>query len=221
MSVKYEIHHIANASGTGGARAYAHLFESEPMTAAEQAGRIQQSCTLTEGDVAVVLSALRELVVRDLSQGRRFHVPGIGYLSLSVRLSLPDGKEESKVRAGDLRVRGLNFRPDAALLAEVRRRVCFEKSDRSALSAPVTEDGLRQGLSAYLSGHRYVSRRIVERMFSLRPSAARRWLALLVSAGFLVRGGAHNSPVYFLGETAGAASAVSRSSGSSISPTST
>ena len=66
------------------------------MSASQLENSIESSCSLTKGDVEAALSALREQMLSELSQGNRFYIPNIGYFSLSVDLDMPDGKSLTK-----------------------------------------------------------------------------------------------------------------------------
>ena len=84
MNIKYEIHSIKNSNGKGEERHYAHLHEGTAMNADQLESHIEESCSLTKSDMEATLSALRAAMIRELSQGKRFHLPSIGSFSLSV-----------------------------------------------------------------------------------------------------------------------------------------
>lgn len=88
MQLKYDLYTINNAMGSGKSRQYVRLILREPLTARELETAIEKRCSLTKGDVAAVLTELRDLCVQAFIEGRRFYIPEIGYLSLSAVLSL-------------------------------------------------------------------------------------------------------------------------------------
>ena len=198
MSIKYEIHTISNSQGTGEERHYAHIFENPHMSAKELESQIQDSSTLTKGDVEAALSALHEHMTRELSRGNRFHIPGIGYFSLSVDLDMPEGKTIDKARADYISVRNINFRPEASVLQEVRSQARFERATFSTKSRQHTEESLLAGIKAYLATAPCLNRRDMERLFGLRQNTALKWLRHFTETGVLKKDGARNSPVYFL-----------------------
>lgn len=200
MSIKYEIHTINNSQGTGENRHYAHIFENQPMSVKELETHIQDSCSLTKGDVEAAMSALRENMVRELSSGSRFYIPGIGYFSLSVDLDMPEGKPIEKVRADYISVRNIKFRPEASVLQDVRRNVRFEHATFTTKSRQHTEETLLAGIKEFLATHRCINRRDMELQFGLRQSAALKWLKHFTEKGILQKEGARNSPVYYLRE---------------------
>ena len=201
MSIKYEIQSIKNSQGSGEERHFARIFEQAPMTAQQLAAHIQNSCTLTKADVEATLSALRDYMLHELSQGHRFYIPSIGYFSLSVDLDMPADKPIDKARADYLSVRNIKFRPDAALLKEVKSNVRFERADYSSQSADLTEASLLEMLKQYLAENPCITRRDMQDQFGLRQSAALKWLKHFTEAGVLRKEGAKNSPVYLLNST--------------------
>ncbi len=197
MNIKYEIHAIKNAAGEGKEHPYVRLLEQEPMRDNALERSIQNDSSLTAADVRAALMTIREYMISELSQGSRFHIPEIGYFSLSVALDIPEGKPVEKVRSDYLSVRGINFRPDVSLLAEVKRNARFEKATASVKSAVYTEDELEEKVRAYVAEHKYITRHVMEHTFHLRTSAARKWLALFVEKGLLRKEGPRTSPLYF------------------------
>ena len=198
MSIKYEIHSIKNSQGTGEDRHFAQIFDQPAMTAEQLKSHIQASCSLTKGDVEATLSALREHMTRELIEGHRFYIPSIGYFSLAVDMDMPEGKPIDKVRADYLSVRNIRFRPDAALLKEVRKGVRFERATFTTKSANLTEDELKEKITLYFATNNCLTRRAMEQEFGLRRNAALKWLRHFTETGLLKKEGARNSPVYFL-----------------------
>lgn len=200
MAIKYEIQTIKNVQNTGRERRFAHIFEQEPMTTAELEAHIQNNCTLTRGDIAAVLKALRDCIQHDLMHGRRFCMPEIGSFSLSVDLDMPDDMPDDKARADYISVRGIRFRPDASLLGEVQRGASFERARFSSKSRQYTEEELVDKIRQFLALHKCIMRRDLEREFGIRQTAALKWLRKLTASGVLRKEGARTAPVYFLNE---------------------
>lgn len=192
MSIKYEIHGIKNAKGEGKEQKYVHLFAHEPQSDHALEEDIQASCSLTKADVRAAFSALRDHMARALASGSRFHLPGVGYFSLSVGLDAPD----DKMRADYIRLRNISFRPERSLLSEVGSGVSFERAAFSSRSRQYTEEQLLSLLRHYFATHTCLTRRILQRMAGLRDSAAKKWLQHLTATGVLQKDGASNAPVF-------------------------
>lgn len=197
MAIRYEIHNIENSEGTGKERQYVQIMKTRGLTPRRLAEAIQNMSSATEGDVQSVLSALTYFARRELAQGGRFHLPGIGYLSLSVGFKEPPEKMDKKLTARQLRVRGINFRPEKRLLEGVREDTAFEKSERSTLSAQYAADELWQRVESYLSENLYLTRRQMMIQFGLSLYKAKQWLALFVEQGKLTKQGSRAQVLYF------------------------
>lgn len=197
MPIRYEIHTIENVQGTGKERPFVCLTQQQSLTPSRLEAAIQEMSSATIGDVKAVLSALRYFAARELAQGRRFHVPGLGYLSLSVGLRKDTEKPVEKLSARDLRVRGLNFRPERALIGRIKADAAFEKAERSTLSTTYEADALWQEVEAYLTQHHYLTQRTMRTVFGLTEYKAAQWLKRFVDEGKLTKEGSRSRWLYF------------------------
>ena len=68
MAIKIDIHSIANANGTGTPQPFVKMIPEPARTAEELEEEIQRNCTLTRSDVRAVLTALHDIVGRDLAE---------------------------------------------------------------------------------------------------------------------------------------------------------
>lgn len=200
MAIKYDIHSIHNVLGTGTERQFVHIFEADALTENQLCDRISERCTFNPADVKGVLRALRDVISEELTEGRRFALPDIGYLSLQVGVDLPEGKPMEEVRGNHISVRSVKFRPASKLLREVQRGCHFERSDGTSCSTRYTEAELEAKIRAYLADNDCITSRTLDKEFHIRRSAALKWLARFVETGLLRKAGALNSPVYFLAE---------------------
>ena len=198
MSIKYEIHSICNAEGKGISRDYVRIFDHKAMSDRELAEKIQSSCSLTVGDVRAAMSTIRRYLEEELPRGNRFHIPDVGYFSLAVRANHKREDDDAKVRGSDIAVKTIRFKPDASLLTAVKRGAKFEKATFTSKSATYSEAELERLVRAFLADNPCITRRDMEVEYKLRGAAARKWLALFTERGWLKKGGAGNSPVYFL-----------------------
>lgn len=196
MNIKYEIHSIKNSNGKGEERHYAHLHEGTAMNADQLESHIEESCSLTKSDMEATLSALRAAMIRELSQGKRFHLPSIGSFSLSVDLNLPEGKPIEKMRGDYISVRNLNFRPDTSMLREIKNNARFERADVSTKSNHYTEEYILKRMKEFFTTHAYITRRDIESLFGFRRSYATKWLKHFRECGVLKQSGPVNSAVY-------------------------
>ena len=196
MSIKYEIHGIKNAKGEGKEQKYVHLFVQAPQSDKALEEDIQASCSLTKGDVRAAFSALRDQMVRALANGSRFRIPDVGSFSLSVGLDVPNDMPSDKMRADNIRLRNIRFRPERALLKEVGKGVRFMRSNFSTRSRQNTEEQLLALLRHHFSNAPFLIRRELQCEAGLSESTAKRWLNHFTARGVLKRDGSRNAPVY-------------------------
>lgn len=197
MEIKYEIHTISNSQGTGKERVYIQLQTGAPLSARVLERLIEEASSATSGDVKSVMSALCSLAKHELSAGKRFYLPEIGYLSLAVGNVPPEQKRGGRITGKDIYVRGVNFRPEARFLKDIKAAAHFVKSDQSTRSARYEEAELWAKVQEYLSRERYLTRTDLVQQFGLSQYMAGRWLARFVADGRLVKDGTAHYPLYF------------------------
>lgn len=200
MDLKYDVYTITNAEGSGEERKYVRLKQHEAMTAHELEATIQQRCTLTKGDVAAVFSELHDIVVSEFSMGRRVYVPQLGYFSLAVNLEMPEDNPDKKITGKELRLRGINFRPEAGLLQEIERNIHFVRSEYSSRSNFFTEEKLWARLQEFFKENRYLTVSLMRMKFGLTRHMAQKWIDHFIAKGLLVKDGTPRSPIYFLND---------------------
>lgn len=198
MAIRYEVHDIKNASGSGKNRNFIQLREEPPMTSRQLEEQIEETCTVNAADVRAVLAQLRYFIGRELSAGRKFHLPEIGYLSLAVGNTPPSEKPDGKITAKDIFVRGINFRPEKQLLDEIKQNVRFKKDDGTTISKRYTDEELWTKVKNYISENGYITCRIMSLEFGLSGYMTRKWLTKFTADGQLVKRGSRRQPLYFL-----------------------
>lgn len=196
-TIKYEVHNIHNAVGTGKDRPYIQLRFGKALSEEELTDRIEKSCSATKSDVMAVMSELRHVIIEELSYGNRVYLPEIGYLELSVSNIPPSKKVDDKITGKDIFLKGLNFEPEKSIIKELAKKVCFEKSDYTTLSANYTEKELWSKIELYLSENRYITCNRMVSEFGLSKYIARKWLAKFVTDGKLIKEGTQHQPIYF------------------------
>ena len=198
MELKYDIYTLRNARGEGKDCKYVRLKQTPPMKESQLLDYVQQRCSLTRGDMAAVLAELHDIFVHEFSQGHRVYIPGIGYFSMSVGLEMPEDLPNKKITAREVKLTGINFKPEASLLQDVRQEVDFVRSRYSNQSTSYTEEQLYGRVSEYLRENRYITCRMMRLQFGLTQYMAQKWLQRFCEEGFLVKDGTKHSPIYFL-----------------------
>lgn len=200
MDLKYDVYTITNAEGSGEERKYVRLKQHEAMTASELEATIQQRCTLTKGDVAAVFTELHDIVVTEFSMGRRVYVPQLGYFSLAVNLEMPEDNPDKKITGKEVRLRGINFRPEVGLLQEIERNIHFVRSEYSSRSNFFTEEKLWARLQEFFKENRYLTVSLMRMKFGLTRHMAQKWIDYFIAKGLLIKDGTPRSPIYFLND---------------------
>jgi len=168
------------------------------MTEKQLQEKIQNRCSLTKGDVAAVLAELHDLLVEEFSMGHRFYIPEIGYFSMSASLEMPEENPDKKITGKEVRITGINFRPEEKLMKEVQRNVHFVRSLYSNQSTKYSEEKMLEKIKEYLQENRYITTRIMRIHFGLTPYMAQKWLTYFCEKDIMVKEGTQHAPIYFL-----------------------
>lgn len=194
--MKYEIHTIRNAKGEGSSQRFVVLRRGKPLSMNEMASRIEENCTLTKADVVGVLSALREMAAEELREKGRFHLPGMGWLSLTARLQENTKKPGHKVTGNDIMARGIHFQTERDFFDKVRKGIGFVKSKYSSESMAYEKDDLWKKVAAYAKIHGFIDSTAMQKEFALSKYAAYKWLAVFTNEGKLRKSGTNHNFIY-------------------------
>lgn len=187
MEIQFEEHEIENVVGTGKSRKFVQLKTMKPKTVDELAAVIAHNCSVTKSDVLAVMLELRHVAVDELSEGSRFYLSELGYLSLKVGNTPTDKLKDGQITGKDVYLRNVNFQPVSSFIKELQKKVRFSKSKYSSLSTRFTEDFLWEKVEAYLSEHQHITRREMCVRFGLSYHFATQWLDRFVEEGRLVK----------------------------------
>lgn len=185
MRINYEIQSIKNSKGEDKEQKYVVLRSSNPLTDEEMEERIEASCTLTKADIRGVLTALRELAADQLSQGNRFHMPGIGWLSVSAGVKRDALEPGQKITGKDIFLSRIRFRPEAKFFNEVSRDVKFKREKDSSKPKEYDEEGLKRLLTDYFTRNEFLTSSVMQHDLGLSRYTTDKWLGKLVADDFL------------------------------------
>lgn len=194
MSVKYEFYPNPAAEGNPGEpRYHVRTVTEGTVDTPWLARKIQSRCTASSADVKAVLEALQEVVVEELTEGRRVHIDGLGYLSMT--LACPSVEPGRAIRAESIRFKSVSFRAEAGLkekLAAAR----FERADRKHHSTSFTPAETDDLLAGYFATHPTLSRQNFQHLCGCLKTTANRRLKTLVKEGKLRNIGLRQFPLY-------------------------
>lgn len=174
-------------------RLHARVVTNGTTTTEELARAIQDRSSLTTGDVKGVLDLLSNLLIHELSYGRRVHIEGLGYFQLT--LECPPVKTEKDIRAESIKVRSVVFRAEEALKDRARgisvKRV--RRKHKSKKYSDIEVDGL---LTSHFMDNDFVTAYDFRRICGFTPATAGRRLRKLVEDQKLSRLGHRRSSIY-------------------------
>lgn len=133
MSLKYRIAKSKNPSKNAveGTQYYANkAVKTDDYTFDELAQDINDSTTITEADAYAVLKSMKKYIRKALLAGRRVVLTDLGSMKLSLRSRC---FSQDTMAASDFEpstmIRGIavNFRPNAALISDLRTNVQYER----------------------------------------------------------------------------------------------
>ncbi len=200
MKIDYTIQEITNSQGSGKGRPHVRIVNNGIMSSKELKQHIQETTTLTDGDVEATLLSIRSLMIQELSMGNRFYIPQIGYFTLSAGTDLPEGTPIDKVKGHHIHVRNIKFKPEASLLEKIQKRVTFSRSQHAHRSKVYTEEEMEEKVREYMLQNPDINRATMEIHFGLTQTTARKWLNTLTEKGVLRKMGNYNSPYYVLAQ---------------------
>lgn len=198
MTIKFDLHAIGNAKGEGKEQKFVKPIMQDAMSLQEITDYVSHTCSLTPGDLAAAFAAISHLMGQELANGRRFHLPGLGYFSLRVKVGHHQNFE--KLKGHYIFVSGMRFKPEASLLHKIQSQTSFERLEGTTRSQHYTVEELIDRVRTYLTRHPFITRKIMEEELHMRSTMARQWLKRLVDMGVIERMGTRNSPVYLLKE---------------------
>ena len=180
---------LENMSETTDLESLRVLLESPQTTDAiefqSSSGRLPS--VLPKAELMAALSTLQRVMVHELEKGNAVMLPGIGTFRLSLKgsIEVKDGNYHGK----DVRVEGLQFRPDSELLAEVRAFEVDQVPYGWKFNAEESEVETR--LAELFASKTYITHKDVSVAFeqTLTRNRVTKLLGRLVKAGRLVRDG--------------------------------
>jgi predicted histone-like DNA-binding protein len=81
----------------------------------------------SEGTMRAVIDALVETMKSWMPMGHSMKIDGLGTFSLSLGFKDQEADDEPKTKYRHICIKGINFKPDAELLADMNRETTFDK----------------------------------------------------------------------------------------------
>lgn len=135
------------------------------------------------------LSVLKDEIIEQLRENKRFRIDGVGTFQMKVGLKKqydeegnpikPHYTDPNKITANDVEVQGVSFTPDPSFVKALKDRISTtNKYGRGAAgkNKPYTREEIINFLDSYLKEHHSMTRRQMERALNITPYRAEKWL---------------------------------------------
>ena len=87
----------------------------------------------SEGTMRAVIDALVETMKSWMPMGHSLKIDGLGTFSLSLGFKDKDTDEEPKTKYRHICIKGINFKPDAKLIAALNKQADFERAEKDVV----------------------------------------------------------------------------------------
>lgn len=196
MAIAYDLYTIPDPQNDDNKLYHVRVVPDAPITPKKMEEKIQERCTLTTTNVKAALSALSNIMQEELLQGRRVHLPGIGYFYLTLKATPTDENNMQKVRAPQLEVKSISFRPEKELIKDLSTQAEFCTPKHKHHSRKQTDISILGILTAYFKDHTELDRARFQSLCGLTRNTALRRLKQLVEEGKLEDIGNRHAPRY-------------------------
>lgn len=135
------------------------------------------------------LSVLKDEIIEQLRENKRFRIDGVGTFQMKVGLKIqydeegnpikPHYTDPNKITANDVEVQGVSFTPDPSFVKALKDRISTtNKYGRGAAgkNKPYTREEIINFLDSYLKEHHSMTRQQMERALNITPYRAEKWL---------------------------------------------
>ncbi len=160
--------------------------------------QIQHYCTVSETDVSAVLDALSHCMGKELAEGRKVHLKGIGYFSPTLTCT-ERVISSTKHKTSKVKLKRITFRSDNELKKHIGH-IKVKCLKQRGPTVPITEENIIGKLTEYFHTNLVLRRKDLEFLCGLTTITARRRIAELTKKGILKNIGPTQQPIYVPGE---------------------
>lgn len=158
---------------------------------------IQEACSLTDTDVVAVLDALSHYLGRELSEGRRVHLDGIGYFYPTLTCT-DKVTADTKRKSTYVELKDVNFRMDKDLRSEIGVIRVKPLKQRDLSRRKLTAEEIDKRVVKFLETHDFITRSDLQSLCGMTRTTASRHILRLCNEGKLENKGLQRQPVYVL-----------------------
>ena len=152
--------------------------------------------SVSRSDWAAVVEGLIDILSEKLGDGKRIHINGLGYFSVSIGST--ESENPKKMTRGTVQITGINFQPEKSFKKSIISRAHFVRERYKVHTvdlSPIEVDGL---LSEYFKDHRSITCARMQQVCGMTRSTAYRRLQTLTQGEHpsLQREGYKNATAY-------------------------
>lgn len=197
MAISYDIYTIPDPQDADKQLSHVRMVSNGFTEAKDLEKLICKRCTVTSTDIVAVLDALSHAMQDEFLQGRRVHLQGIGYFHPTIQAVPETNPEEiQKVRAPQLKVKSIAFRPEKEWMESINEEASFRPPRHANHSEAQTEISIMGLLTDYFASHEELDRKKFEELCNQTRSTAMRWIRKLIADGKLENIGNRHAPRY-------------------------
>lgn len=178
-------------------RVYARPVLASTVNTERVAAIIQERCSLTETDIIAALHSLGQVVAEQLQDGRRVHLEGLGYFSLS--LECHDIQTRKDMRADRVSVKSIKFQADKELKGLVMQTKA-ERSNYRSHSARLTNEEMDRRVAEHFEENNIMTRRDFQRFCQVKKGLAFKHIHRLLEEGKIKNINTLRQPIYVKGQ---------------------
>ena len=166
-----------------GSKYHVRILNSSVLGIKDLAERIAKHTTGSEADVMLVMTALRQVIVDELSDGNSVSIDGI--CRIEPTLGVINGPCEGKERGNSIHLKTLRSHPVKSLIEDVRAKLGSCSHKQTVHSCDISEIETYDWLTEYFKTHTEVTRRDVENGVGLTRYMATKYMNKFVADGKL------------------------------------
>lgn len=198
--IQFQLQEAPHPKGEEAKSYYPVVAYGNKFTAEQVCRSINESCSLTEGDVLGVMVSVAKLIAENISSGNRVELPGIGTFAPSIVSDEPITDVNNRQIARRLRIDTIDFRPCKSLMNRMED-VTFRRADASVIERTSHSEqqllACIRDLCAASPLHIFYRRQFQDELGCSRAKACS-VLRRLTEKGLIVKLGMTNSPYYAL-----------------------
>ena len=194
MGIKYDLYRNPVKKGKENEERYhARVVSERIVDMKEMMENIHARCTLTSEDMLPTLNAFKAEIVKQLKNGNRVHIDGLGYFRLSLKTH--EIRTLKNVSSESIHFKSIVFQAEKSVIKEFGD-ITFSHSQKGTHSDEQSDLNMDNKLMKYFTEHEYITRTVFQSLCHLTRTTALRRLDKLIGEGKLEKFGLKNAPLY-------------------------